>query len=257
MCRRGYSGGSAKCNDLHKRMKFMAVQMKHKEADMQDFAEYRRTGDVALRDSIISSYLYIAEIEAKRFSGKGVDYDDLFQVACLGLLYAAERFDPGKGVKFSTFAAPTVSGEIKRYFRDKGYFIKVPRRLYEIFYKADKIRLANTGTTAEFGEYQHTGASPRQVLPKQVPLDAENAEFGSKLHNWIGECDDAFLMVEDRDFIDKCMDALPEDEQLFIRQRYYDEKTQKQIAEVMGTSQMFVSRMESRVLRKIKDMYFD
>ena len=227
----------------------MAVQTRHTEVNIQDFAEYRRTGNTALRDSIVSSCLYIAEIEAKRYSGKGVDYDDLFQVACLGLIYAVERFDPDKGVKFSTFATPTVSGEIKRYFRDKGFFIKVPRRLYEIFYKADKIRLANS---TEADECQREG-----ILPRQVPLDAENAELGSKLYNRIGESDDAFLMVEDRDFIDKCMSTLSADEQMFIKQRYYNEQTQKQIAELMGTSQMFVSRMESRVLRKIKDMYFD
>ena len=110
------------------------------------FCQYRLTKDKAIREEIIDRYVYIAEIIAKRFTknnrlyNNGMDYDDVYQVACLGLLYAAERYDPDKGVKFASFATPTIIGEVRRYFRDKGFFIKVPSRLYEIFRKAERIK---------------------------------------------------------------------------------------------------------------------
>ena len=101
------------------------VKPEIKTTEYEMFSRYRETGDIALRDEIVSSYIYIAEILSR-----------IFQVACMGILYAVERFDPDKGVKFATYATPTVMGEIRKYFRDKGNFIRIPRRLYEIFYKA-------------------------------------------------------------------------------------------------------------------------
>lgn len=97
-------------------------------SDTELFKQYKKTKDTAVRNEIIDRYTYLAEIMAKRFSGRGIDYDDLYQVACIGLLYAVERFDVSKGLKFTTFATPTITGEIKRYFRDKGNFIRVPRQ---------------------------------------------------------------------------------------------------------------------------------
>lgn len=212
------------------------------------FEQYRKTKDPALRNALINQYIYIAEILAKRFCGKGIDYDDLFQVACLGLLYAVERFDPAVGVKFNTYATPTVSGEIKRYFRDKGNFIRVPRRLYEIFTKADRIRRANGGEELPAGT---------EVLPSVISLDKELMNTGDmRLEHTLGSDDDGFLMVEDKDFVERCMRRLSDYENEFIRRRYYQEQTQKQIAKQMGISQMCVSRMERRVLEKIKKMYF-
>lgn len=217
-------------------------------SETEMFVEYRTTKDPALRNALINRYMYIAEILAKRFCGKGIDYDDLFQVACLGLLYAVERFDPDMGVKFNTFATPTVSGELKRYFRDKGNFIRVPRRLYEIFTKADRIRRANGGD----------GPLPGEVmLPSIISLDKELMDTGDmRLEHVLGSDDDGFLMVEDKDFIEQCMQSLLPEENEFIRRRYYKEQTQKQIAKQMGISQMCVSRMERKVLEKIKKMYF-
>lgn len=114
------------------------VKPEIKTTEYEMFSRYRETGDIALRDEIVSSYIYIAEILSRKFINRGVEYDDIFQVACMGILYAVERFDPDKGVKFATYATPTVMGEIRKYFRDKGNFIRIPRRLYEIFYKAEK-----------------------------------------------------------------------------------------------------------------------
>ena len=125
------------------------VKPEIKTTEYEMFSRYRETGDIALRDEIVSSYIYIAEILSRKFINRGVEYDDIFQVACMGILYAVERFDPDKGVKFATYATPTVMGEIRKYFRDKGNFIRIPRRLYEIFYKAEKIKRVSSEISQE------------------------------------------------------------------------------------------------------------
>ena len=96
------------------------------------FKQYKESGDIALRNKIAEKYLYIADILAKKFVGRGVEYDDLKQVAALALLRGIDRFDPTLGMQFSTFITPTITGEIKNYFRDKSRVIKLPRRLSEI-----------------------------------------------------------------------------------------------------------------------------
>ena len=90
--------------------------------------EYAMTGNTAIRDRVVEAYLYIASIIARRFSGRGVDYDDLYQVASLSLLKSIERFDPDRGVKFTSFVTPTMVGEVKNYFRDRSRLIRLPRR---------------------------------------------------------------------------------------------------------------------------------
>lgn len=218
-------------------------------SDTELFEQYKKTKDTAVRNEIIDRYTYLAEIMAKRFSGRGIDYDDLYQVACIGLLYAVERFDASKGLKFTTFATPTITGEIKRYFRDKGNFIRVPRRLYEIFSKAHRIRVANGGEQAE--------APPNVILPQVISIEREIMDGEEiRFEHTLGRTDDGFLMVEEKDFVENCMRALSEDEREFIQKRYYGEQSQKQIAADMGVSQMCVSRLERKLLKKLRDMYF-
>ena len=228
------------------------------------FSRYRQTNDPTLRDSLVESYIYIAEILSRKFINRGVEYDDIYQVACLGILYAVERFDPDKGVKFATFATPTVLGEIRRYFRDKGNFIRIPRKLYEVFYKAEKIRRLSTDISR--GEIARILNIPVQTLNslyeigdmsfiKSLEYEAY-ADGEASLSSVVGVDDKNYLMVENRDFIKSCMERLTEDERLFVKHRYYEEKSQKEIAQIMGVSQMQISRMEKTVLRKIKNMYF-
>ena len=228
------------------------------------FSEYKRTRDIHLRDEIVESYIYIAEILSRKFINRGIDYDDIFQVASMGVLYAVERFDPDRGVKFATFATPTVMGEIRRYFRDKGNFVRIPRRLYEVFYRAERIK-------RQSADMSDSELARRLDLPDKVIKEANKAggaafmkslEYEAfadgtlSLSNVLGAEDNHFLMLENRDFIDYCMQQLGDTERKFVKMRYDDEMSQKEIAKVLGVSQMQVSRMEKSVLKKFRNWYF-
>lgn len=243
-------------------MAVVKPEIETSEYDM--FSRYRQTKDAKLRDEILSSYIYIAEILSRKFVNRGVEYDDIYQVACLGILYAIERFDPDKGVKFATYATPTVMGEIRKYFRDKGNFIRIPRRLYEIFYKAEKIRRMSGGISHKEiarilnisektleGIYEIGDASFIKSLEYEAYADGELS-----LANVVGREDKNYLMIENKDFISFCMDKLSDEEKEFVQYRYYEEKSQKEISEIMDMSQMQVSRMEKRILKKLKSLYF-
>ena len=233
-------------------------------SEYEMFSRYRQTRDPKLRDSLVESYIYIAEILSRKFINRGVEYDDIYQVACLGILYAVERFDPDRGVKFATFATPTVLGEIRRYFRDKGNFIRIPRKLYEVFYKAEKIRrLSADISLAEIARILNI---PEQTLEslyeigdmsfiKSLEYEAY-ADGEAALSSVVGVDDKNYLMIENRDFIQSCLDRLTEDERQFVQLRYYEEKSQKEIADITGVSQMQISRMEKKVLKKFRGMYF-
>jgi RNA polymerase sigma-B factor len=235
-----------------------------KLTEYEMFSEYRRTGDLKLRDEIVDCYIYIAEILSRKFINRGVEYDDIYQVACMGILFAVERFDPDKGVKFPTYATPTVLGEIRKYFRDKGNFIKIPRRLYEIFYKAERIRRGSA-------EMSNTEIARILNLPENLVDEAYDWGDGSfiksleyeayadgtmSLSNVIGADDKHFLMIENDDFFNFCMSNLTDEEREFIDYRYNREMSQKEIARMKKTSQMQVSRFEKKLLKKLKNLYF-
>ena len=132
------------------------------------FRKYRETGDIAIRNQIVEKYLYIASVLAKKFVGRGVEYDDLYQVASLALIKGVERFDERKGLKFSTFITPTITGEIKNYFRDRSRLVHLPRKVSElrvsIKREAEKF-LAETGRNATAKELAaRLGVSEEDVL---------------------------------------------------------------------------------------------
>ena len=235
------------------------------------FLEFKRTRDAKLRDRIIEKYVYIAEIIAKKFTknnrlyNNGMDYEDIYQVACLGLLYAVERFDPEKGVKFASFATPTIIGEVRRYFRDKGFFIKVPSRLYEIFRKAERIKRTEgessihdmariLGVTEDVVReaYKTGDAAFVQSIESEFLGDDDNLA----LIDTLGKEDSSFLVIENSDFIDYCSKRLDDDEREFVKLRYYKELNQRQIGERMNMSQMQVSRFEKKILKKLRNIYF-
>ncbi len=243
----------------------MAVVMtQNAKTEYELFSEYKRTRDTALRDEIVERYIYIAEILSRRFINRGVEYDDIYQVACMGILYAVERFDPDRGVKFPTFATPTVLGEIRRYFRDKGSFVRVPRRLYEVFYKAERIRRAKgeasrTEIARLLGLSEETVDEAYQMGDAAFIKSLEDeayADGAMNLGHVIGAEDDQFLMIENKDFLRCCMESLNDKEREFVQMRYYEEMSQAAIADKLGITQMQVSRFERRLLKRLRDLYF-
>jgi RNA polymerase sigma-B factor len=236
-----------------------------KEDDETLFREYRENPTRENRNKIVSKYLYLPEIISKKFLNRGLDYEDIYQVGCIALIKAVERFDPGKGVKFVSFATPTILGEIKRYFRDKVSMIRIPRRIYEIYQKVNHAReqltfkLQRPPKVNEIAEFLNLseeavleiteawGLYNMQSFDQEV-YDDSNVDF----YGTIGKDDATFEKIENRDFLEKSMDMFNDLEKEFIRMRYHDNKTQKAIADKMGVSQMYVSRMERKILQKFR-----
>jgi RNA polymerase sigma-B factor len=230
--------------------------------------EYCETRDLELRNRLVHEYLYIAEIIAKKFVNRGVEYDDLFQVASLALIKALERYDINKGYKFSSFATPTIIGEIKNYFRDRSRIIRLPRRESEMIKKLENARtqltnqLKRSPRPEEIADY--LGISTEEVLElmessyvtNAVSLDYYIDEDGeTDLLAMIGHEEKDYGTIEDRDFIDKVMETLGDLERKVIYERFYNERSQRDIADEIGVSQMYISRLERRVLKRFQRMF--
>lgn len=234
-------------------------------SDTELFQNYIDNPTVENRNLIVSKYLYLASILTKKFLNRGVDYDDIYQVASIALIKSVERFNLDRGVKFVSFATPTIIGEIKRFFRDKSSIIRIPRRIYEDYQKVNMAReflnneLERPPRIDEIAEY--LGMSEENVIEivesKNV-LSIKSfdqtafADDDIELHEMIGDEDDSFEKIENRDFLNRSLDRFNDVEKQFIKMRYYDNKTQKIIADKLGVSQMFVSRLEKKVLARFK-----
>lgn len=239
------------------------------ESDSTDslFERYVRYKDVADRNELVNRHLYLAEILSRKFLNRGVDFDDIYQVACLALIKAVERFSPDKGFKFVSFATPTIIGEIKRYFRDKSSAIRIPRRIYEVY---QKVNLARDQLTQELNRSPKAGEiaaflniKEETVLEIVESWNAYNMQSFDQnvfddddleLHETIGDEDATFEKIENRDFLEKSLEKFNEAEKEFIRLRYFRKKTQKEIADKMGVSQMYVSRLERKILERFRTM---
>ncbi len=230
------------------------------------FARYKETGDKAIRNQIAEQYLYIAEILAKKFVGRGVPYDDLYQEASYALLRAIERFDLSQGVQFSTYVTPTVTGELKNYFRDKTRMVKLPRRLGELSHAAKKYCadcLAKDGvmpTVAEIADALQT--SEEEVIKAleiggtlsldQTETDGEK-EGKRDLLNAFPVGEEAFEAVEMRETLKAAMKDFSPTEKKLVGYRYRDNLSQTETAKRLGVSQMFVSRTERKLMKLLKE----
>jgi len=229
------------------------------------FASYQKDRSVSIRNEIVSRYLYLAEIISKKFLNRGIEYEDIYQIASIALIKAVERFNPDKGVKFVSFATPTIVGEIKRYFRDKASAIRIPRRIYEIYQKVNHAKehlaqkLQRSPRVDEIARYLNI--SEETVLEIIESWNAYNMQSfdqnvhnddDTELHETIGEDDIAFERIENRDFLEKSLNRFNDTEKEFIKLRYFNNKTQKQIADRLGVSQMYVSRLERKVLERFR-----
>jgi RNA polymerase sigma-B factor len=209
------------------------------------------------RDGLVSLHMPLVEHLARRFRNRGEPYDDLVQVATIGLIKAVDRFDSDRGVEFSTYATPTILGEIKRYFRDKGWAIRVPRRLQELRLTQE---LGRAPTVAELSE--RLGLSSDLVIEglesanayNTLSLDAPDAgdAESSTVLDALGADDEALESVEYRESLKPLLARLETREKRILTLRFFRGMTQSQIAEEIGISQMHVSRLLARTLTELR-----
>ena len=221
----------------------------------------------AARDELVTMHLPLAGFLARRFRDRGESLDDLTQVATIGLIKAVDRFDIERGVEFSTFATPTMVGEIKRHFRDKGWAIRVPRRLQELrisIGRATAELSQSTGRSPTVAELAaHIGVTDEEILEglesaqayATLSLDAsssDGSDEGASLVDTLGEDDPSLGEVDTRQTLHPLVATLPAREQRIIHMRFYDNMTQAQIAEQIGVSQMHVSRLLAKSLAQLR-----
>lgn len=220
-----------------------------------------------VRERVIELYLPLAEYLARRFRNRGEPYDDLSQVAVIGLIKAVDGYDPGRGVEFASYAIPTIVGELKRHFRDKGWSVRVPRRLQELKLEIARAaggltqQLKRSPTVADLAE--HLELTEEEVLAGLDTACAYSAlslhtpvagqENGPEVMDLLGAEDPGLRSVEDRATLRPLIQQLPEREQRIIALRFFGNLTQSQIAGQIGISQMHVSRLLARSLRQLRD----
>ncbi len=221
-----------------------------------------------LRDDLVVAHLNLVRYLAVKFANRGEALDDLIQVGTVGLIKAIDRFDLERGVEFTTYATPTIVGEIKRYFRDKGWAVKVPRRLQELNLAVNRaiekmtIELGHSPTVAELAGRLH--ASQEEILEAQelgqaynlLSLDTEVSGEGDKnaqtLADYIGKDDLELAHLVDRTNLERAFDVLTGRERIILFLRFYESISQTEIAKRLNVSQMHVSRLQQKALEKLK-----
>ena len=219
------------------------------------------------RGELVELHLPLVEHCARRFLNRGEPLEDLVQVGTIGLIKAVDRFDSERGVEFSTYATPTILGEIKRHFRDKGWAIRVPRRLQEL-------RMSIAAATGDLSQNLGRSPTPREIAERlgvevedvlegiesanayaTLSLDAgEGSEDGlGSMLDTMGALDEALDHVEIRESIRPLIEALPPRQKQILLLRFFRQMTQSQIAQEVGISQMHVSRLLTRTLAELRD----
>jgi RNA polymerase sigma-B factor len=231
------------------------------------FRRYQSDGDLAARRQLIERYLPLARSLARRYDGRGESLDDLVQVASLGLVKAIDRFEAERGLSFSSYAVPTMLGELRRYFRDTAWALHMPRAMQE---RVLKVNGAIEQLSSELGR----SPSPQQLaevlnLPVEEVLEAIEANtayatssLDTPMHSadddsqtvaeTVGAMDDRFELIEDRASISQALKTLPERERLILHLRFVEDLTQSEIAQRIGVSQMHISRLIRQALEQVR-----
>ena len=256
----------ARHRSLHRTPKGKAAWDKDRTREL--FRQYKATGDPEVRDQLIVSHLNLVRFLASKFKNRGEPLDDLIQVGTIGLIKAIDRFDPSRGLEFTTYATPTILGEIKRHFRDKGWSVRVPRRLQEL---SAKVNQANDKLTNELSRSpsveeiaKRVGASVDDVLEamesssaySSVPLEgggsSDDDDAPSVIDHYATE-DENLAASDDRIVLEDVIRDFSPREKDVIRMRFFEGMTQVEIAERLGISQVQVSRLLRRTLRRVQD----
>jgi len=229
---------------------------------------FAETRDPALRNRLIEVHQSLVEGMASRFCRRGAPLEDLIQVASIGLIQALDRYDPQRGVKFTTYAVSTIVGEIKHYFRDCTWSIKVPRQLQEIaanLTRADEMLNRKLGRPPTVSELAAHFSVSEEEVSEAIELDrayvpysldaemgAENGEANDRLQDLLGGPDARLQAIVEHSPLYGALDGLEERKQWILHRRYFDEWTQVEVSRELGVSQMHVSRLEREALRELR-----
>ncbi len=232
------------------------------------FRDYIDTEDPRRRDELILAHQNLVRYLASKFANRGIPLEDLAQVGMIGLVNAVDRFDPDRGIKFSTFATPTIVGEIRRYFRDKAWSLKVPRRLQELNLTISKVteeltkKLCHPPTIQDIMEA--IGTSEEETIEAMelgnaydtVSLDTRIESGGESapmsLAEFVGEEDASLQKLEEHGDLMHAINSLDPRDKAVIYYRFFQELSQTQVAERLNISQMHVSRIQQKALAKLK-----
>lgn len=239
-----------------------------KERTHELFRRYKEEGDMDAREKLVMSHLNLVRFLANKFKNRGEPIDDLMQVGYLGLLKAIDRFDPARGLEFTTYATPTIMGEIKRHFRDKGWSVRVPRRLQELSAKVNQAtdelttELQRSPTVEEIARYLDAtvdevleameSSSAYSSVPLEAPGSSDSDDAPSVLDRYASE-DSELAFTDDRLVIEEALAGFSPREREVIELRFVKGMTQIEIAQKLGISQVQVSRLLRRTLKKIQD----
>jgi RNA polymerase sigma-B factor len=228
---------------------------------------WRVAGDPRAREELIEIHMPMARRMAARYAGVAEPFDDLLQVASLGLVNAVDRFDPARGVPFRGYAKPTILGELKRHFRDRTWTVRVPRPLHDLLAKIDHANQQSIGRLGRAASVQELAAqlevSPTEILDaleagrnrSPISLDAPppGGDDDGGGAEWVGRPDDALELAEDRVALRRLLPRLDPREQEILRLRFVEDMPQTAIAERIGCSQMQISRLLQRALERLRE----
>ena len=228
---------------------------------------YAASRDPALRDELFEHYLPLARAVARKFSGRGVETEDLEQVAGMALLKALERFDPARGFRFVTYAVPTITGDVRNYLRDKSGLMRMPRdmrqRLYQMTQEQERFEREHLRTPTAVELSERMGIAPEEFLAllalrtqnEGVSLDTPVGEEGdTQLSDLLGSADDRFERMERSEWAQWLLSKVGDTERELLTLRYRDGLGQRETARRLGISQMQVSRLERRALSRLRAM---
>lgn len=245
----------------------------HRAEVAELFREYRRTGDRRVRNRLVEEHLTVPDYYVRRYSGRGVPHDDLRQVALLTMLRSIDRFDPDLGIEFGTFASRTIEGELKRYFRDRTWAVKPPRRAQELHLELRRAeeeltqRLGRSPTVAELADELDESvdhvleALEAGVAHRASSLDQPTRDDGDdqapRSERLVASTEPGFDRVDQRMLVVELVEQLPEREREIIALRFFEGMSQPEIAERIGVSQSYLSRLLRKTLLHLRELLED
>lgn len=235
------------------------------------FHELRETRNPELRDYLIHRHEGLVRHVARDYMSAGESYEDIVGVGLLGLVHAVDRFDPDRGTKFATFAVPTIKGEIRRYFRDRTWGVRVPRRVQELSMRARQVseQLAQArGRSPTYAELARELGVPEEDVIEAIEVGRQYELLSIDALTGSAEGDDSVPEAEragvldpdieeigDRDQIMRALKTLPDRERAIIFMRYFMDLSQQEVADRLGISQMHVSRLQHRALERLRQQF--